>query len=277
MLYNKLDKMKKTILMGLAIASLHAFAQTPRNITLTKGQIITGKSSASVDMNFGMGSMKTENMSEVKLKVIDEDVKKNNYTVTITMTKVKMSVDGMGQSMTYDSENPDEKSAELGEKAAAKLNIPETYILDRNTGKLNPVKKTEEEEENDLFAMPGNQNQGTMDVFLVIPANLKVGGSWTDSFTVNDLTTIKNYKWVSTDKDLATIKVTGSMTGSSEQEIQGSKMPMSLDFNYSETRTVNIKTGQMIKVINDGTMETTLESMGMKVNSNINTVSEFFN
>jgi hypothetical protein len=268
--------MQKLILLSLIFASLNNFAQTPKAIKLTKGQTITGKQSTSVDMNFGMGTMKTDNNTEMKLKVIDEN--ENNYTVTITMTKIKMSADGMGQSMTYDSENPDEKSAELGEKAAAKLNIPETYILDKYTGKLTPAKEEiAEESDGGMFAMPGNQNQGGMEAFLVIPANLKIGSNWSDSVTVNDLTTVKRYKWISADKDIATIQVTGSMAGSSEQEIQGSKMPMSIDFNYSETRTVNTKTGQIIKITNDGTMETTLESMGMKVSSNINTASEYFN
>lgn len=269
--------MKKIILLGLILVSFNVFGQTPKSIKLTKGQIISGKISSSVDMNFGMGTMKTDNNTNISIKVIDEDA--TSYTFTYTLTKIKMSIDGMGQSMTYDSENPDAKSEALGEKVSEKLNVPETFILNKLTGVVKPVNEKSEEKKDDegMFGLPNTQNQGAMDAFLIIPANVKMGGSWTDSTTLNDISTTKNFKWVATDKDIATIKVSGSVSGSTEQEIQGSKTPISLNFTFDETRSVNIKTGQVIKVVNDGKMETTLESMGMTMNSTLNALTEFSN
>ena len=70
--------MKKTILFSLMLISASAFAQTPKSIKLTKGQKITAKTAMSMDMDLGMGTMKTDNNTDFEIKVIDENAK--SYT-----------------------------------------------------------------------------------------------------------------------------------------------------------------------------------------------------
>ena len=269
--------MKKTILFSLILVSANAFAQTPKIIKLTKGQKITAKTAMSMDMDLGMGTMKTDNNTDFEIKVIDENAK--SYTLTYTPVKMKMSVDGMGQSMTYDSDKPEDKNTEIGKTASEKLNVSDTLILNKLTGEVKQLNenKSDEKSGGGMFAMSNNQNQGAMDAFMIIPANKKIGDSWVDSTVAKGLTTRKTFNWVSTDKDIATLKVTGSMYGSMDQEMQGMSVTITLDLSFNETRTVNTKTGQVIKVVNDGDMKNTMESMGMTMTSKILTTTDYSN
>ncbi len=274
----KTHKMKKTILFSLMLISASAFAQTPKSIKLTKGQKIAAKTAMSMDMDLGMGTMKNENNTETTISVIDENPK--GYTLAVTINKMKVSVDGMGQSMSFDSDKPEDRNTEIGKSASTKLNVPDTMILDKITGEIKPLNDNVKEEKpagGGMFAMSGNQNQGAMEAFLIIPANVKVGDSWSDSSIVKGLTTRRTLKWLSLDKEIATIKVTGSMTGSVEQEAQGMTMSINMDMTYNETRTVNTKTGQVIKINNDADLKNTMETMGMTMNSKIITTTEYSN
>lgn len=274
---SKPNKMKKTILFGLIIASTGAFAQTPKAIKLNKGQKITAKTSMNMDMDLGMGTMKTDNNTDFVIQVIDENP--TTYIITLTPMKLKMSVDGMGQSMTYDSDKPEDRNSEIGQTVSSKLNVTDTLTLNKTTGEVKPLNENAKEEKpgGGMFAMSSNQNQGAMDAFLVIPANVKIGGTWNDSVLVKGLTTKKTFQWVSADKDIATIKVTGTSTGTIEQEAQGMTVTVVVDMSFSETRTVNTKTGQVIKASSDADMKNTLESMGMTMNSKMITTTEYSN
>ena len=268
--------MKKTILFSLMLISASAFAQTPKSIMLTKGQKISAKTAMSMDMDLGMGTMKNDNNTEFEIKVIDENAK--SYTITYTPVKMKISVDGMGQSMTYDSDKPEDKNTEIGKTASEKLNVSDTLSLDKYTGEVKKMSENKDEKSGgSMFAVSNNQNQGAMDAFMVIPANSNIGDSWTDSKSEKGLTTKKTFKWMSTDKDIATVKITGSMSGSVEQEMQGMTVNVSIDLTFNETRTVNTKSGQVIKVVNDGDMKNTLESMGMTMSSKILTTTDYSN
>jgi len=260
------------------MVSATAFAQTPKAIKLTKGQKMSAKSSMNMDMDLGMGTMKNETSSDFSIQVIDENPK--NYTITYTVNKMKIAVDGMGQSMSFDSDKPEDRNTEIGQTASAKINMPDTFLLNKTTGELVPLNddvKNEKPSGGGMFAMSNNQNQAAMDAFLIIPANIKVGDSWSDSVMVKGLTTKKTFKWVSTDKDIASIKITGTMTGSVEQEAQGMTINVSMDMTFNETKTVNTKTGQVIKTTNDADLKNTLESMGMTMNSKIITTTEYSN
>jgi hypothetical protein len=52
------------------------------------------------------------------------------------------------------------------------------------------------------------------------------------------------------------------MTGTTEQEMQGMPMTISIDVTSTEMRKVNINTGMVINTSNDSDMKNTLESMG---------------
>ncbi len=273
----KTHKMKKTILFSLMLISASAFAQTPKSIKLTKGQKITAKTAMSMDMDLGMGTMKTDNNTDFEIKVIDENAK--SYTITYTPVKMKMLVDGMGQNMTFDSDKPEDKNSEIGQKASARLNVTDTLSLDKLTGEVKSLSENNKGDNSGsgMFSMSTNQNQGVMDAFLVIPANTKIGDSWSDSTFEKGLTTKKTFKWISTDKDIATIKVNATILGSTEQDMQGTTITMGMDLSSTETRTVNTKTGQVIKVVNDGDIKMTMESMGMTMSSKVVSTTEYSN
>jgi hypothetical protein len=107
-----------------------------------------------------------------------------------------------------------------------------------------------------------NQNQTALDAFLIIPKDIKIGNTWKDSTTSKGITTKRNFTWVGLNHDTADIKINITMTGTTEQEMQGMPMTISIDVTSTEMRKVNINTGMLINTSNDSDMKNTLESMG---------------
>ena len=266
--FDKTNNMKRLFFGILTLTGTVAMAQNSSSLKLNKGQQIKVSTSMNMDMDLGMGTMKTDNNSNALITVLDE--KGNDYVITFTVTKVKMSMDGMGQSMSFDSEKAEDANSEVGKSVSPKLNIPDTLLLNKTTGIAKPLHDdAPKEEKNALMAGLQGQNSGPSDAFLIIPAGKKTGDSWTDSITVKGLQTKRTYNWISSDKDIATIKVKGTMAGNVEQEVQGTPMTMSIEMNYNETRTVNSKTNLVLSVSNDADMKNTLDGMGMTMNSKI--------
>jgi len=254
--------MKKLILVGITLISLSALAQTPKSIKLNKGQTIIAKNESVVDIDLGMGKMNSNNNSQFEIKVIDENI--NAYILVFTPKKIKMTMEGI-QSMSFDSDNPDDVNSEIGQTLAEKLNVPDTIVLEKTTGKITPLHENKSDEKpsgNSMISGTQNQNQTALDAFLIIPKDIKIGNTWKDSTTSKGITTKRNFTWVGLNHDTADIKINSTMTGTTEQEMQGMPMTISIDVTSTEMRKVNINTGMVINTSNDSDMKNTLESMG---------------
>ena len=120
--------MKRILSIPLLLLSIGTYAQTAKQIVLTKGQEITIITNASGDADMGMG-MTLTNTSNItsQMIVIGED--ENNYSITKSLTNLKMSMEGLGQNMEFNSDNQEDKESEIGKKISAKINNPEKVRL----------------------------------------------------------------------------------------------------------------------------------------------------
>ena len=127
--------MKAFLLIAFFSVSMAGYAQKyePR-VVLNKGQKIVVKTSSNQEADMGMGmEMKNTSSSEHVLLVLDAS--KENYILTSTLTGLKLSMDFMGQSNSYDSDKKEDADSEMG-KSVKNLNIPDTFEVNKNTAAI---------------------------------------------------------------------------------------------------------------------------------------------
>ncbi|MEO7523147.1 MAG: DUF6263 family protein [Ferruginibacter sp.] len=250
--------MKKIFFLLPMFFAIHSFAQKEGNISLKKGQTITAVSSVSANTDMGMGmSMKNSSTSTNILSVIDDQDKM--YKLSNTITKLKISMDMMGQPTSYDSEKAEDKTSDIGKELSGKLNMPDTVMLDKKNGtviinKMDSPERTDKADDDNPLAGLFNSMGGEVDgnaaiegAFFVLPSGKKSGDSWTDSITMNKVTKVKSYSIKSMDNNIATIIVKSKTNGEGETEMQGSNVTYIMTTNITSEMTVDIKKGLVSK------------------------------
>ena len=259
--------MKKIFTILLIQASLFSFAQTPKSIVLKKGQSIVAATTAITNADYGMGSMNNEMGMTYKMVVIGES--ENAYTVTNTTTKIKMAMEGMGQNVKYDSENPADKNSEASEALSGKLNASDTFSINKINGAIIHLNKNNEETAGGsglgMVGAGDNENQTISEAFLIIPANKNISDNWEQTSSMKGLTTKKIYKLKSIENDIATIEMSGTIDGTTEQEMQGMTINVTMNTKLSGEITTNVKTGMVIKSTNNSDGTSTMDMMGQQV------------
>ncbi len=266
--------MKKIFLFIAMFSTLHSFAQKDKKINLEKGQKITVVSTSNSDTDMGMGiKMESDYTNTYVLNVIAVDDK--NYTISNTTTKMKIQMDIMGQSQSYDSEKPEDKDSDLGKDMSPTLNLPDTALVDKTSGAI--VKNKKDSPERPVKGDAQDPFEGLMGgvmirgfesnvvlegAFFIFPKDKKVGDSWTDSSREKNITTLKTYTVKSIEKNIAVITIKGSVTGDGETEMQGSTVPFHMDTKTTGEMTVDIKNGLVNKNSNQADINATMELMG---------------
>ena len=177
-----------------------AFAQTNK-IKLSNGQKIVIESTADIQASLAMG-MELNSNSVLKNALEVKNSTEKGYTISNTLTKLKVNMNMMGQPTNYDSENKEGNNAEIAKIFDSKLNNPVDVVIDNTTGIALPgkkkVKKNDTEDANptdDILAMfSDNSEEGIVSgAFEIIPQGKKTGDSWADTALTKDMKTISRY------------------------------------------------------------------------------------
>jgi len=263
-------------LLFLFISSL-AIAQTSLSSIYKKGKKFTILNVSNTESELGgMGNMKTNNTSKSTLTFADE--LNDKYSVSYIMNTMKLETEGMGQSSSFDSENPNDKNSQIGETISGMLNVDELYYVDKKTlesTKQNPNEENKSGMMGGLGVLSNNSNI-VEQIFLKIPANTAKGSVWNDEKTEKGLTTKKTYKVISIENQIATLEITGTINGTTEREINGGNtINMTIDEKIKGKITVNINTGLIsnIELENEGTSEMDMMGQQMNVSSKTKTVT----
>ena len=255
--------MKKIIMAAAVLFSVGAHAQsTSHGVHLQKGQMINSVTSAETDIDFSMGTMKNNLSAKAMMTVIGEDP--SSYTLTLQTISMKMLVDGMGQSMTFDSEKPEDMNGEVGKSFAGKFSKLDTFQVAKKDGKTTLLSQPSEEQENPMMSMGNQQNNGFSGAFLVIPSS-QVGYSWMDSATVKATKTKTTYTVQSIDNGVATVKQSSIMDGTNEFETQGMTMNMTINMKTEAIIKVNIQNGTVISNNSNIDMSGSMDAMGQQI------------
>jgi hypothetical protein len=273
--------MKKTILFAACVMSLSSYAQiATSSISLKKGQEINMAVSTESETEMSMGmTMKNNTNTATKLTVIGENP--DNYILTNSIVSMKMTMDGMGQSMSYDSQKPEDKDSEIGKSIEDKLKSVDTLYINKVTGKLTSASKSEDKSEGSMGGMMGmmgggQENQSINDAFLMLPAKVAVGYSWSDSSTVKSMKSKNTYTVQSIENGIANVKLTGVVDGTTEIEAQGNTINMTMNTKIDGNIYVDTKSCLVTKKVATSDITGNMEVMGqqmpitVKVNTTVN-------
>ena len=265
--------MKKSILLICAgfMISPSVFSQNSNPIKIEKDRLILATVVSSSDMDMGMGmQMKTSNIASNKLLIIGVDA--TGYQLSNTVTKLKTDMDFMGQQTNYDSDKPADNESETGKAVAAKLNKPDTLLLDKLTGKVTRNKKSTEEmpevnQGNPLAGLMSSMNssadvQVVENAFFIIPAGKKTGDSWSDSTSDKSMKSKRIFTIKSIEGNTATISYSGTIDVSGNQEIQGSEVAITMNTKLTGEIIFNPTTNLVSKRTMNSDINGTIEMMG---------------
>lgn len=273
--------MKKTVITLLALFSAALiFAQTGSvkppvtgKIMFPSGQKVIVESNISMEASLSMGMEITSNSTSENLLESKTNTDKN-YTISNTLTKVKVNMNMMGQPTSYDSEKKEDANSEIAKSFEDRLNKPVDVTIDNSTGKAikgdrKEVKK-ETDDENpmsgllDMFAQ-SSDDAVVSGAFELIPQGKVVGDSWQDSIVTKEIKTVRTYTLKSVTGNEAQIQLEAITTGSNKLELQGTEMEFK-----SETRTrgeiiTDIVTGQVKKRDTKSDITGSIQLMGQDV------------
>lgn len=192
-----------------------AFAQAGK-LKLSNGQKIQVESSTNIQASFGMGMELTSNSTAINSLQVKNATDKN-YTVSNTLTKLKVDMNMMGQANSYDSENKSGNSSDMAKIFDERLNKTNDVDIDNNSGqplgqKKITRKKGDDEGGNpaeDLLKMFSNTSDDAIvsGAFEIIPAGRSVGDKWSDSTVEKDMKTVRTYTLKSMNGNEAVIQV----------------------------------------------------------------------
>lgn len=250
--------MKKTsfLILGLLTGGL-AIAQNAAvkpistgKIILTPGQKIIAASTIVMEADMGMGMQLTNNSTSENALEVKNNTDKD-YTITCTLTKIKVDFNMAGQASSYDSEKNPTPTSDMDKAVAERLNKPVDVILDNASGKATLKNKKEVTEAADENPMGGllsafvesSEEAIVSGAFEMIPAGKKTGDTWTDTTKEKDMTTIRNYTLKSISGSEATIQLDAVTTASNKLDFQG------MEFEFKSTTK---SSGEIITDVNSG-------------------------
>ncbi len=275
----------KQILFPLAL--LFAVTAGAQNINLTKGKQIVITATANQEMEMSAMGMKMKNNSSSTAVVEVKGSDNNNYNTTYKLTKIKISMDVMGQQNTYDSEKPEDKTTEIGKSVEGKIGQELKVLVDKNSGKstmekTDGIKKEEPVEENPfqgLMESFGAADEGATveTAFFIVPAGKKVGDVWTDSVTNNKMKEVKTYTIKSLNGNDASINLFSRMEGTSSVEAQGMQMEITISAKTEGVLTVDVKNSLVKKrtSVSDITGSIDMVGQSMPLTSKVTAVTEY--
>ncbi len=277
----KITTMKKAVIALLSIfATTLSFAQpgltkpaSAGKIVIAPGQKITVASSISVEADLSMGmqlnsTSTSENLLEAKSST------DKTYTISNTLTKVKVNMNMMGQPTNYDSEKKEGNNPDVAKAFDDKLNKPVDITIDNITGAVvkddkNVKEKTGDDENTlngllDMFA-ENSDDAVVSGAFELVPQGKNIGDSWVDSTVSKDMKAVRTYTLKSITGNEAVIQLDVITTATNKLDVQGMEMEFKSNTKTTGEVVTDISTGQVKKKDTKSDITGSFQLMGQDV------------
>ncbi len=275
------------IAISFLAVSGYAFSQTPvGKINLVKDQKVTIETTTDVQASLAMGMELTGNTTSVNELAV-KNASTTSYTISNTMTKIKMDMNMMGQNNSYDSENKGSNSEDMAKAFDDGLNKPVDVVVDNATGKIIPGKKKEKAADTDADANPmagmmkmfGDNTEDALvsDAFQLIPAGKKTGESWSDTVTTKGTKTISKYTLNSITGNEASIHLDITSKATNKFDFQGMELEVKTDTKTKSEIITDITTGIVKKRTSTAEITGSLPMMGqdMPISAKVTSASKY--
>lgn len=227
-------------------------------------------------------SIETDVKSNNTATVVVKDKKPDGTTFTYAITKMKIDVNAMGQSMSADSEKSGDMDSPMGQGLKQVLNKNMDIEVDnngviKNIGGMEPgIKEVMQQ----TGGMANGLSAGTAfsPVFSTRGKTLKVGDTHTEVVSTESIKSETVYTLVSVNGKTAVFSFKGTSTVTGKTEQSGMEMTTNVKGNVSGTVEVDTETGVALKrtmeMTGDGAMNMMGQDIPMKMKtSSVTTVS----
>jgi Family of unknown function (DUF6263) len=267
--------MKKILLVTAALAFLTTSkAQNSTDkIVLAKNETlkftVTAKGTVTQEMMGQSMDIPLDLLTTSNIKVTDATA--TGYNANYTTTHIKLNTSIMGQDKNFDS---DVKADMDGEMKGTGKNInverPKTLSFSGSCKSASNA-ETDNDNQDPMNGMmkqlmgSGSEEITVENFFYLLPKGKKTGDSWLDSSSNETMKITTNYKWESTDKNVAMLTIVAKTTTKTKTELQGMEMEIELNNVLTETRKVDITTGIVKSKIGESKINGTISVQGMTV------------
>lgn len=268
--------MKKiTLLVATALCVATTYAQNSLNLQKGQKYLVENKATIASSTEVQGQTMEGNVNLTTTYNIEVSDVTPTNINLNNTVSKIVMNMNMMGQDINFDSDKKEDLNSQIGSTLKDVIKKPVTVMLDKS-GKVVPGKKEAPKDVSAMSKQFGDfeaQGYGSELAFQALPANLKVGTTWSlDANTGKNKKSTK-YTVKSITGDMATIAFDGTIYSEVEMEQQGMQMTTKTNGKFTGTEEVNIKSGVIqsntTTVIADGNIEV----MGQEIPTSSKTTS----
>ena len=275
--------MRKIVFIFPGIFALTATLAQPNSgkpvfankILLTAGQKIIVQSSISTESSLSPG-MDASNSSSSENTLVVKNVSEKSYTISNSLTKMKVNMTMAGNVTSYDSEKKEDQETDMGKAFANKINKSGDVILDFNSGRATSgqpitVTKKVEAEENPMQGMlevlgeAGGDEALVEGAFELIPQGKNAGDRWSDSSSAKNLKVLKTYVLKSVNGNEAVLLLDMTVDATTAMEMQGMQMEINSITKSSGEIILDILTGQVRKKTMQSEVQGSMQIMGQSM------------
>ena len=277
--------MKRIYIPFVCLAvSVSAFSQA--SLKLVNGQKIIIESNTDIQASLTMGMELTSSSATVNALEVKNSTT-NNYNISNALTKMKVSMNMMGQSNSYNSDNKEGNNEEMAKIFDEKMNKQVDVLVDNKTGAASiekkKVKKADDTEDADPTAglmkmFADNSDEAIVaGAFEMIPKGKSVGDSWADTTSAKDMKMIRTNTLKSINGNEAVIQSVIVSTGTNKLNFQEMEFEVKSETKTNGDIVMDISTGLVKKRTSIADITGSIQMMGqdMPISAKATTISTY--
>ena len=277
--------MKRIYIPFVCLAvSVSAFSQA--SLKLVNGQKIIIESNTDIQASLTMGMELTSSSATVNALEVKNSTT-NNYNISNALTKMKVSMNMMGQSNSYNSDNKEGNNEEMAKIFDEKMNKQVDVLVDNKTGAASiekkKVKKADDTDDADPTAglmkmFADNSDEAIVaGAFEIVPKGKSIGDSWADTTSAKDMKMIRTNTLKSINGNEAVIQSVIVSTGTNKLNFQEMEFEVKSETKTNGDIVMDISTGLVKKRTSIADITGSIQMMGqdMPISAKATTTSTY--
>ncbi len=254
----------KLFLISIVCFSTASIAQTNGTLKLTTGKTYQVENKIETTSSTEVQGQSMESKANVTstYKIEVKDKTSENYSLTNTLSHIVMDMSMMAQQINFDSDKKEDMNGDMGTALKDYINQPKDLQID-NSGKIISADSTDTSATGIAKRLNFEQTgYGTQLAFLALPANPKVGSTWTDSSSTDGISRTTDYTIKDISGGIADISFTGKVATDATMQQNGMEISTKTTGKVSGEEKVDVKTGVIQSSTSTGDASGTVTAMG---------------
>ncbi len=261
------------------------FAQTALHtlISLKPGEKIIAVSTITAEADLGMG-MQMKNNSQTTSTVLATSETDKELILSTTVTRLKTSMEMMGQNHDYDSDKEGDRNSEVGKSLSVVVGKAQVLKLNKFTGSPvittydSSVNTVERNKMKDLISVMGGEAEevSASGAFMLLPPEKRTGDIWNKADSSKGSKVSTSYTVKSIKDNIATVSYSTLRNTNNVVALEGNDMNVVMETKIKGEVLVDTKTNRVLTRIMDsestGVLDIAGQSMPVTAKTHLETV-----